>query len=558
MNKETANLLEQHFDTAFAAPDGVAKLRELILTLAMQGGLVEQDTNDPPAGELLKELKAEKQKLIKEKNIKKSNPLPTINSEEIPYALPQGWEWVRLGELIELISGQHLTPDKYNENGIGHPYYTGPADFGAMHPHASRWTNIDRAMAIKDDILLTVKGAGVGKTNILSDETAAISRQLMALRVTRINRDYILRFLDTIFYELQALAVGIAIPGISRNDVLLRKVPLPPLPEQHRIVARIDQLMSRCDELEKLHKEREEQRLAVHAAAVRGLLNASDGSAWDFIEQHFSELYTVKENVAELRKTILQLSVMGRLVPQDPNDPPADELLKEIKAEKQRLIKEKKIKKPKPLPPIKPEEAAYERPIGWEWVRFGDMTTEIATGPFGSMIHKSDYVSDGIPLINPSHMVDGKIIHDSSVSVSHRMAKKLSSYRLFENDIVMARRGEMGRCAIVTTESNRFLCGTGSFVLRFIDNIDRQYILYLFKTEYVREYLGGNSVGTTMTNLNHGILNSMPILLPSFPEQHRIVTRIDQLMALCDTLEQKIEATTGKQTELLNAVMAQV
>jgi len=122
----------------------------------------------------------------------------------------------------------------------------------------------------------------------------------------------------------------------------------------------------------------------------------------------------------------------------------------------------------------------------------------------------------------------------------------------------MARRGEMGRCAIVTADSDNFLCGTGSFVLRFIDKIDRQYILNLFKTEYVREYLGGNSVGTTMTNLNHGILNNMPVLLPPLPEQHRIFTRIDQLMALCDTLDQHIDAATGKQTELLKAVMGAV
>ena len=335
--------------------------------------------------------------------------------------------------------------------------------------------------------------------------------------------------------------------------------------------------MTRCDELEKLRKERAEKRLAVHAAAIKQLLDPSlcafapsreENSStlrafvpscepFAFLDQHFGELYTVKENVAELRKAILQLAVMGRLVPQDPNDPPASELLKEI--EKERASHEgTKTRRKEKLPPVKPEEVPYELPQGWEWVRLGDLTTEIATGPFGSMIHKSDYVSDGIPLINPSHMIDGKIVHDLSVSVSQRMAKKLSSYRLFENDIVVARRGEMGRCAIVTAESDGFLCGTGSFVLRFIDNIDRQYILNLFKTEYAKEYLGGNSVGTTMTNLNHGILNNMPVLLPPLPEQHRIVARIDQLMALCDTLDQQIDAATGKQIELLNAVMAAV
>src|SRR5690606_37205410 len=128
--------------------------------------------------------------------------------------------------------------------------------------------------------------------------------------------------------------------NISMGDITGFYVPLPPLPEQHRIVDRIDQLMARCDELEKLCKQREEMRLAVHSAAIKQLLDAPDGAAWDFIQQHFGDLYTVKENVAELRKAILQLAVMGRLVEQDPNDPPASELLKEIEAEKQRLIAE--------------------------------------------------------------------------------------------------------------------------------------------------------------------------------------------------------------------------
>ncbi len=556
MNRETATLLEQHFDTAFAAPDGVAKLRELILTLAMQGGLVEQDTNDPPAGELLKELKAEKQKLIKEKNIKKSNPLPTINSEEIPYALPQGWEWVRLGELIELISGQHLTPDKYNENGIGHPYYTGPADFGAMHPHASRWTNIDRAMAIKDDILLTVKGAGVGKTNILSDETAAISRQLMALRVTRINRDYILRFLDTIFYELQALAVGIAIPGISRNDVLLRKVPLPPLPEQHRIVARIDQLMSRCDELEKLHKEREEKRLAVHAAAVRGLLDASDDSAWDFIEQHFSELYTVKENVAELRKAILQLAVMGRLVPQDPNDPPAGELLKEIKAEKQRLIKEKKIKKSKPLPSIKPEEVPFNQPQGWAWVRLGDAMIKITDGTHHSPPNNEtgDYL-----YISAKNIKENGVFLNNVTYVTKEVHNEIFSRCDPEfGNILYIKDGATTGIVTINNLTQPFSMLSSVALLKQPQQMNNYYLLFTLRSPFFYEEMRAGMTGVAITRVTLKKLHDALIPLPPLPEQQRIVTRIDQLMALCDRLEQHIDAATGKQTELLNAVMAQV
>jgi type I restriction enzyme S subunit len=338
--------------------------------------------------------------------------------------------------------------------------------------------------------------------------------------------------------------------------------PLPPLAEQRRIVAKIDQLMARCDELEKLRAEHDRKRIAAHTAALNRLLTATEGetfsAAWTFITQNFRELYSVKENVNELRKAILQLAIMGKLVPQNANDQPARELLKEIQAEKKRLVKAGKIKASKPLSEIKPEEVPYKLPKGWEWVRFGELATEITTGPFGSMIHKSDYIENGVPLINPLHMVNGKIIHDHNVTVSAEKARELASHKLFEGDIVMARRGEMGRCAIVDTHSHQWLCGTGSFVLRFIRRIDRFYILTLFKTEGVRAYLGGNSVGATMTNLNHGILNKMPVVLPPLAEQHRIVAKIDQLMTLCDELEKEIDAATGKQTALLNAVMARV
>ena len=142
-------------------------------------------------------------------------------------------------------------------------------------------------------------------------------------------------------FDFAKYQTGTSVPAISQGIIGEIVIGLPPLPEQDRIVARIDQLMARCDELERLRKEREEKRVAVHAAAVRQLLDAPDrsaqkagGSAWEFIQQHFGELYTVKENVAELRKAILQLAVMGHLVPQDPNDPPASELLKEIEKEK--------------------------------------------------------------------------------------------------------------------------------------------------------------------------------------------------------------------------------
>jgi type I restriction enzyme S subunit len=281
---------------------------------------------------------------------------------------------------------------------------------------------------------------------------------------------------------------------------------------------------------------------------------------WQCLEQNWDILFpsTIAGLCAidKLKQTILQLAVMGKLVPQDPNDEPASELLKRIAAEKAQLVKDKKIKKQKPLPPITDEEKPFELPEGWCTVRFADLCQEVATGPFGSMISKSEYVGGGVPLINPSHMIEGKVVEDLQVSVSHIKAKELASYKVYENDVVMARRGEMGRCAVISDRENEWLCGTGSFVLRFKVEVSRPYILLLFKTRYAVEYLGGQSIGTTMTNLNHGILNRMPVPLPPLETQKRIVTKVEELSTLCDQLKQRLQTAQQTQQHFTDAVVA--
>ncbi|MGL5410688.1 MAG: restriction endonuclease subunit S, partial [Shewanella sp.] len=262
-------------------------------------------------------------------------------------------------------------------------------------------------------------------------------------------------------------------------------------------------------------------------------------------------------SIDALKQTILQLAVMGKLVPQDPSDEPASALLARIAAEKAQLVKEKKIKKEKPQPAISENEKPFELPQGWEWCRFSNLSTEVATGPFGSMISASEYISDGIPLINPSHMVNGKIIEDKEITVSMSKANQLDGYRIKSGDVVMARRGEMGRCALVTERENNWLCGTGSFVLKFSAEVNRQYILLMFQSKWVRGYLSGSSVGSTMVNLNHGILNKLPIMLPPPQEQSRVILMVDRLMALCDQLKSHLQTSQQTQLKLVDSLVEQ-
>ncbi|WP_137514310.1 restriction endonuclease subunit S, partial [Escherichia coli] len=233
--------ISEHFDTLFTTEASVDALKQTILQLAVMGKLVPQDPNDEPASELLKRIAQEKAQLVKEGKIKKQKPLPPISDEEKPFELPEGWEWCRLGDCINLISGQHLKPDEYSDEFNDHflPYITGPAEFGIIHPTYSKYTNERRAIAEKGDILITCKGAGLGKLNI-ANTRIAISRQLMAIGAIGINSTYLKITLDSMYDYFQSKGVGIAIPGISREDVLEPTIMLPPVQEQINI---IDQFM---------------------------------------------------------------------------------------------------------------------------------------------------------------------------------------------------------------------------------------------------------------------------------------------------------------------------
>ncbi|WP_030000309.1 restriction endonuclease subunit S [Vibrio parahaemolyticus] len=240
--------ISEHFDTLFTTEESIDQLKRTILQLAVMGKLVPQDPSDEPATELLKRIAEEKAQLIKEKKIKKQKALPPISDDEKPFELPTGWKWCRLGEVINLVSGQHLKPSEYTENSEANsvPYITGPAEFGSIYPTYSKYTLEKRALAQAGHILITCKGAGLGKLN-RAKQTMAISRQLMAIEPVFLDSDFLYNVLDCQYNYFQSKGIGIAIPGISRDDVTHMGVSLPPLNEQKRILVKLSELMNVCD-----------------------------------------------------------------------------------------------------------------------------------------------------------------------------------------------------------------------------------------------------------------------------------------------------------------------
>ena len=251
----------------------------------------------------------------------------------------------------------------------------------------------------------------------------------------------------------------------------------------------------------------------------------------------------------ELKNSILQLAIQGKLVEQRPEEGTGEELYRQIQTEKKRLIKEGKIKKDKPLPEIAEDEIPFDIPESWKWVRFSEIMSTMSTGPFGSMLHKTDYIEKGIPLVNPANMVNGKIVPSDKMMISEATRRRLSSYILHAGMIVLGRRGEMGRCAVVTEKEDGWLCGTGSFFMEPSMSLYVYYVASLFSSPYVKFYLGGESVGTTMSNLNHTILSKMPIPLPPLSEQKRIVAKIEELLPYIDRYAASYERLEQVNTE---------
>ncbi|MBA0222034.1 restriction endonuclease subunit S [Stenotrophomonas maltophilia] len=561
MNMHTAQLLEKHFDTAFAAPNGIKKLRELILTLAMQGKLVPQDPSDQSASELLREIDVERQQLIKKGAIKKTKSLPSIREEEKPYSLPQGWDWARLQSFSDYNGRSNIDPSEIAED-------TWLLDLEDIEKETSRLicraryfqreSKSTKSTFREGDVLYGKLRPYLDKV-LVADSAGVCTTEIVPIVPSKAVIPEFLRWLlkrPDFLFHVNTLMYGVKMPRLGTEDAIHSVHPIPPVKEQHRIVAKINELMVRCDGLEKLRAAQQGARVNVHAAAIKQLLNIAEPDqhqrAQAFLAEHFGELYTVKENVTELRKAILQLAVMGKLVPQNPDDQPASELLKEIEVEKQRLVKEGKIKKPKPLPPVTEEEKPYTLPRGWEWVRVIDIV-DVGTGSTPATTNR-DYYGGEVPWYTSS--ATNKPFTDKPETFITEKAIKETNCKVFPSgSLIIAlygqgkTRGQISELTIAGATNQAIAA-----MVFFDSSIGvKKYLKYFFIKIY--EEIRKMAEGAAQPNLNVGKVKETLVPLPPLSEQHRIVEKIDAIMALCDSLEQQIDANTSKQTELLSALV---
>lgn len=565
MTQAVHDLLEQNFDTAFAALNGVARLRELIFTLAMQGKLVAQDLNDPPASELLNEIEAEKQRFVVERKIKKPKPLSVVNQGEQPYELPQGWVWARLGAIGNVFSGNSINAyEKETKYAVakGLPYIAtkdigygfDALDYknGIYIPESEKKFKI----AHRGAVLICAEGGSAGKKCGITEQDICFGNKLFANELfCGISSKFVLYlYLSPLFKKFFNAAMTGIIGGVSIAKFMELPIPLPPLKEQQRIVDRLDQLMTRLDDLEKLHDKREKKRITLHSAVIKKLLEAEGSTAWSFIQQYCGELYTVKENVAELRKAILQLAITGRLSKQNAKDDPVSSLLDKVRAERQKVGIREETSSNDLVKSI-----GIEIPKYWRWQCLGGI---IIYGPKNGLSPKAVDYETGIRSLTLSATTSGVFKGEHSKFIDVEIPKN-SDLWLSEGDILVQRGNTIeyvGVPAVYRGKSGVFIYPDLMMKIRVSNYIDTDYIYYAMSSEPARQYLRSHASGTsgTMPKINQKTLTSLPIPIPPIEEQRRIVTNISRLFVLCDTLVQKIEAAENKQRDLLNAVIAQV
>ena len=442
----------------------------------------------------------------------------------MPFDIPKNWVWCRLENILILVSGQDLTPEKYNTTTDGIPYITGASNIdNNENVILNRWTTKPVSIAIKDDLLITCKGT-IGKMAFLQENKVHIARQIMAIRpILECDMRYIKIVLENLIFHLNSTAKSM-IPGISRNDVLKLLLPFPPLAEQKRIVAKIEELEPLIEQYTKAETE-------------------------------LSKLNTNFPN--QLKKSILQYAIQGKLVPQNPEDEPANILLEKIRAEKQKLKKEKKIKKEKNesiiftrdkshyeeingIERCIDDEIPFEIPDNWAWCRLENICCYIQRGksPKYSNIKKYPVISQKCNQWNGFFIENAKFIEPDTIS-------NYNEERILQNEDLMWNStglGTLGRIAIYKSKLNPHkLAVADSHVT--IMRLFKQYVIVKYAYYYIANPTVQNIIeqqadGTTkQKELSLSIIKKYHIPLPPLEEQKRIVSKVNILLKYCEKME---------------------
>lgn len=480
------------------------ELKNSILQLAIQGKLVEQRPEEGTAEELFKKIQEEKQRLIAEKKIKKEKPLPEITEDEKPFEIPESWMWVRVGSCGSWGSG--ATPSRTNSEYYGGtiPWLkTGDLNDGIITEIPEYITELAlEKTSVRlnpiGSVLMAMYGATIGKLGILGIEATTNQACCACIPYEGIYNKFLFYFIMASRTAFIKMGEGGAQPNISKEKIVNALFPLPPLSEQKRIVAKIEELLPYIDRYEQ---------------------------AWSKLEQFNSRF------PEDMKKSLLQYAIQGKLVEQRPEEGTAEELFAQIQEKKQRLIAEKKIKKEKPLPEITDDEKPFDIPESWKWVKISDVI-DVRDGTHDT----PKYVLKGIPLVTSTNLVSGKIDFDTAKLISEEDAAAINMRsEVNTGDILFAMIGTIGNPVLV--KKDREFCIKNMALFKPIDNhlFDMSYLLLFLQKE--QEQMKKSASGGVQLFVSLKFLRNYLLPLPPLSEQKRIVEKLEQLLPLCERLK---------------------
>ncbi|PKH00881.1 restriction endonuclease subunit S [Paraglaciecola sp. MB-3u-78] len=559
---------------------GVKKLRELILELAFCGKLVPNDINYCVHDDILNNMAAEKEHFHNKKNVRLQKFKTITEKFELP-PIPKSWKSVYFDEVITYITdfqanGSFSTLKQnvtyYDEKNYALLVRLTDLRHGLSDSRSFKYTDkkgfdfLSKSSIEGGEFVVANVGAGVGTTlevpNI--DMPATLAPNMFMIVLSKlIAKRYFLYYSQSPVYKryIELVNAGTGQPKINKTEYKNCKLPLPSTEEQHRIVAKVDELMALCDQLE----AQTESSIDAHKTLVEVLLatltDAKDANelndSWQRLSQHFDVLFTTQASIDQLKQTILQLAVMGKLVKQDPKDEPASKLLERIATEKQQLIKDGKIKKQKPLPSITDEEKPFELPDGWEFSCLQDITLLITDGKHGDC---NNLENSGYFFLSAKDIKNGKLVYDNARQIeSSEFAEVHQRTNLEHGDICMVNTGAtVGKMAIVEdiqfTRKTTFQKSVAVIKVAKL-NINNRYAALFLQSE-TRNFLK-KSGGSAINNLLLGDLKKKITPVPPLIEQHRIVAKVDELMTLCDSLKANLRQAQITQLHLTDAIVEQ-
>ncbi len=562
-----AERLLAHYERIADAPDAIDRLRRFILDLAVRGKLVPQDPKDEPASELLKWIAKEKARLVNAGDLRKPRDLDNGDIIEKPFPIPATWQWVRLDAVGAIIGGgtpSATDADNFAEPGEGIPWLT-PADLGGYsHLYISRG-----ARDLSEKGSRTSSATVMPKGTVLFTSRAPIGYVAIAANPISTNQGFksivpyvadcscfIATAMKAFASQIDARASGTTFKEVSGKIIAAIPFPLPPLAEQHLIVAKVDELMALCDRLEAARADREASRDRLAAASL-ARLNTPDPETFQadarFALHALPAITTRPDQIKQLRQTILSLAVRGKLVPQDPKDEPASELLKRIAKEKALLVRAGEIRKENPLPLLSGTDRYFDLPPGWEWVRLGGLSQLVTSGSRDWAKH---YSNEGAIFVRMGNLSKDhyRLRLDHIQRVMPPTDGEGTRTRLEAGDILISITGDVGMLGLIPESFGEAYINQHTAMVRPMPEMKGRYLAELFRSPFAQNQFNEPQRGIK-NSFRLTDITQFVVPLPPLAEQRRIVAKVDELMALCDRLEASLVTGKDAQRQLLEALL---